>query len=450
MRYYLMATLLLAGAVSSLPPSSGGAAAEPAARPFADFGFMPRASSYEGRVFRLSQQYPKELPDARRRPEFFEIDFQKDWRKYLLAARDYCFAGNVRGGDVEDDWDAAAQSPPRWFHMPWQHFGPSGREGIHGLTKEAPVQVKQLAPTQTATGCQTYAVAVFNEFGGYTIGQVWKDPDHPDARRATFPDGTVICKVLFTDVPPAQVPSLVNPLSWQGYITDNFSSTHRSIRTLSLIQMDLMMRDPRSPYGWVFGTFQYNGNLNQANRWHNLVPVGLQWGNDPEITDNDANPQPVRTRRNPKLKQTVINEDEELPPTHLGWNGRLNGPVDNPMSSCMSCHATAQAPAKSPLSPLFQDNPPAPGSKEWMRWFQNYKCGERFDKDKPTSATDFSLQLALSLQNFYNWRNEGKGLRAERYKKGARKQAKALRASPYTQDVPEQGEVFKIQRDFKD
>src|SRR5262249_15019727 len=157
-----------------------------------------------------------------------------------------------------------------------------------------------------------------------------------------------------------------------------------------------------------------------------------------------------RTRRNPKLKQTVINEDEELPPTHLGWNGRLNGPVDNPMSSCMSCHATAQAPAKSPLSPLFQDKPPAPGSQEWLPWVQHYKWGERFDKDKPPSATDFSLQLALSLQNFYNWRNEGKGLRAERYKKGARKQAKALRASPYTQDVPEQGEVFKIQRDFKD
>jgi len=24
----------------------------------------------------------------------------------------------------------------------WQHYGPNGREGIHGLTKEAPVQMR--------------------------------------------------------------------------------------------------------------------------------------------------------------------------------------------------------------------------------------------------------------------------------------------------------------------
>ena len=27
---------------------------------------------------------------------------------------------------------------------------------------------------------------------------------------------------------------------------------------------------------------------------------------------------------------------------HLGWLGRVNGPVDNPASSCLSCHGTAQ------------------------------------------------------------------------------------------------------------
>ena len=61
--------------------------------------------------------------------------------------------------------------------------------------------------------------------------------------------------------------------------------------------------------------------------WDNLVPLGLQWGNDPDITDNDSNPQPVSTRINPQIKELVINSDaKELPPTHLGWNGRLNGP----------------------------------------------------------------------------------------------------------------------------
>jgi hypothetical protein len=215
--------------------------------------------------------------------------------------------------------------------------------------------------------------------------------------------------------------------------------------------MDIMVRDTNAPLGWVFGTFQYNGKLNKKNRWENLVPVGLQWGNDPEVADDDANSQPVKTRRNPKIRESVINpDDNELPPTHLGWNGRLNGPVDNPMSSCMSCHATAQAPAMSPLSPLFQENPPPPGEHEWMRWFKNYKCGDRFDPDKRTNATDFCLQLALSLQNFYTWRNEGTKMLASRYKRSAsRAKGEEIRPSVYKiRRFDEELEEFKIQRDF--
>jgi hypothetical protein len=282
------------------------------------------------------------------------------------------------------------------------------------------VKPRQLASTQAYPDGQTYAVAIFNEFGGYTIGKVWKDHEHPDPNRISFSPGTVICKLLFTDVPVEQVPWLDPPLQWQAYATDTFSSTNRRVRKLSLVQMDIMVRDPRSPYGWVFGTFQYNGKLKKDNAWENLVPVGLQWGNDPSITDDNSNPQPVKTRRNPKLKETVINEsDEELPPTHLGWNSRLNGPVDNPMSSCMSSHSTAQAPAKSPILPIMLQPKPAPGSDKWMRWFRNIGCGKRFDEDKPTSSTDFSLQLALSLQNFYDWHNQKNGRNAERYKHSA-------------------------------
>jgi hypothetical protein len=66
---------------------------------------------------------------------------------------------------------------------------------------------------------------------------------------------------------------------------------------------------------------------------------------------------------------------------------------------------------------------PKVGSKEWMRWFQNLHCGERFDADKPTSSTDFSLQLAASLQNFFNWRNAGSKLVADRYKQNQKQSA---------------------------
>jgi hypothetical protein len=117
---------------------------------------------------------------------------------------------------------------------------------------------------------------------------------------------------------------------------------------------------------------------------------------------------------NDKLKETIVNPDtDEVPPTHLGWNGRLNGPVDNAMSSCMSCHMAAETPQLSQISPLFETNPPTPGSDAWMRWFKNLKCGERFDEN--CLPTDFSLQMAISLQNFNAWRNEGSKMLAKQY-----------------------------------
>ena len=397
---------------------------------FPDFGFLPPPTEYKGRVFTLSQKYPKTEPSAAQRPEFMKIDFKEHWREYLLAAQDYCFKDNVQGGDIANDFDAALRANPTWFHVPWQHATPQGREGVHGLTKEAPVHPQQLAISQTYTGGQMYAVGIYNVFGGYTIGKVWADKEHPDPKGIRFPVGTVVMKVLFTDVPPDQVPSLTNPLLWNAYVTENYKSSNRVFKEMALVQMDLMVRDDRAPHGWVFGNYQYNGKTNHKNKWKNLVPLGIQWGNDPELNDGTwgeyTNPVPAITRWNPNLKETIINHDAaELPPTHLGWNGRLNGPADNYLSSCMSCHMTAQAPAKSPMSPLFfpPAQVPAVASKEWMRWFQNMNCGERFDADKPTSSTDFSLQLAASLQNFFNWRNEGSKMLADRYKQNQKQNA---------------------------
>ena len=124
---------------------------------------------------------------------------------------------------MANDFDAARRDKPTWFHVPWQHYGPTGREGVHGLTKEAPVEPQQLAISQTFTDGQVYAVGLYNPFGGYTIGKVWADKQHPDASDIRFPVGTVVIKVLFTDVPTDQVPSLANPLMWKAYVTLNYA-----------------------------------------------------------------------------------------------------------------------------------------------------------------------------------------------------------------------------------
>ena len=416
---------------------------------FADFGYLPPPDQYEGRVFRLSQDYPDAVPDPSHLPEFLMIDYRTQWKDYLIKLRDYCLEDNTDGNDVEEHFQVAKPASPRWFHMPWQHFGPMGREGIHGLTKEAPVQPRQLAWTQTSTG-QTYAIGFYNSFGAYEIGRVWNDHDKPALHGINFPHGTVVFKLLFVDIPTTQVPCLVNPVTWQGYITDTFISNHRSIANLALIQMDVMVRDDHSPLGWLFGSFQYNGALNRKNPWANLVPIGIQWGDDPQNRDHQVNTQPIKTIRNTKLKETVINDDDnELPPTHLGWNGRLNGPVDNPLSSCMSCHATAQVREKSPLSPMFQETAPPPGSDSWMRWFQNHKCGDRFDADVP--STDFSLQLAISIKNWLQWRGEQQGISAVNYKYQSIKAHATPSASRYSEIRVESGKAAdapKVQRNF--
>lgn len=415
---------------------------------FPDFGFKPPENQYDGELFRLSQDYPQQPGQV---PAFFELlplspgqphpvssDYGS-WQPYLAAVKQYCLEGNV-----ETQWAVQKNPKRRWYHMPWQHYGPAGREGIHGLTKEAEIQPQQLAHGQADAG-QTYAVGIYNDIGGYTIGQVWKDPMNPDPSVTSEPNsflhGTVVCKALFADVKLEQVPFLVNPVVWDGYITESFTSSVRSVRPVALIQMDFAVRDDRIPgTGWVFGTFQYNGTVTGAPGWDNLVPVGVMWGNDPQVTGNGyTNPQPTRTRINPALQQTVINPGDDLPPTHLGWNGRLNGPVDNPVSSCMSCHLTGEAPQLSPMNPTFQPNPPPIGSDAWMRWFQNEPAGVPFDQ--AARSTDYSLQLAAALANFYDWKCDESGVFADG--PNACQRAGGLRLSNKRAN---DGEVFRVQR----
>jgi len=416
---------------------------------FPDFGYM--LPGYKGPVFRLSQDYPTTVPNSPL-PDFFQTDFRKDWRKYLEQVQAYCFEGNT-----EVDFRVERNTKRKWYHMPWQHYGPQGREGFHGLTQEAPVQAYQLAATQSIDTAGAVAVGFYNDIGGYTIGEVWNNhyaPNH--SKNVAFKNGAVLFKLLFVTLPESvaaqQVPWLANGLWWDAYVVSNFDNMakpnpadYRYKTRVALVQMDIMVRDDRAPNGWIFGNFQYNGAMNKPNKWMNLVPVGIMWGEDPEDSTNASNPKPTKTIINPNLKETIINPDaNELPPTHLGWNSRLNGPVDNPMSSCYSCHSTAEYPQYALMSPLFnpdtlKNNPP--GSQGWMRWFRNLKCGEPFTPE--AHSMDFSLQLAISLQNFYDWKYQQAGLFDSAYKRTGLK-AEAMPATERAEQKPSQPKVQPI------
>lgn len=403
---------------------------------FPDFGYMVTPAEYiksysEHPLFRLKADFPTSKPVEM--PKFIEIDFKKEPLKYIEAVKNYAFEGNL------PDWDPFKNKIRDWYHIPWLHpstEGPTayppngGTEGFHGLIKEAPVGPLQLGPDQKGIDgdYSVYAITLVNDMAGYAMGKMWKDPNNPNLKtldsrykEGGFPLGTVFAKLLFTDAPKGtdKVAYLENPLTWKAFITENFwKSDKRVVSDVHLLQMDISVRDPRADRsdsnpegtGWVFGTFCYNGQLNKENKFMNLVPVGLMWGNDPDNKINKTNPfPPTKTEVNKNLKETVIFESEDLPPQHLGWNGRLNGPADLNTVSCMACHNAAQYPAVTSLVPPTSvpdgglEPPTAGGTKEWMEWFQNLEYGTSMNDD--VYSTDFSFQVAIALQNFFEAKN---------------------------------------------
>lgn len=243
---------------------------------------------------------------------------------------------------------------------------------------------------------------MYNAPGGWVIGRVWRDPDHPDPSAfKQFPDGTVSIKLLFTEADTKEVPYLDGAKEWQAYIYDKVDvpinpNGTRKVKTLRLVQVDVAVRDSRNDTltGWVFGTFTYNGVLKGNSPYDKLIPIGIMWGNDPETS-----------AANGALKQGYINSSPDLPKQHLGWNGRLNGPVDNPMSSCLSCHSTSEWPVNAGMMPGQGVQPSTP---EWMNWFRNIKSGEAFAPH--SKSLDYSLQLAAGIQNFNQWNEVVKSL----------------------------------------
>jgi len=377
-----LAAALGAGALGD---STGRAQAQPApacdgaTTPFCD-SKVPLPPGWTGHVFKLAQAYPSTAPTDTKPWLAFDPTTQPD--QYVGAILAYFYEGNVRP-DVETSFDPSLNTVRQWYNAPWQDFGTNGREPLHGLTRERVSQPGELAPQQTKKW-NNYAVGFYNAPGGVTIGKVWQSHGAPNAAAGgSMPEGTVAAKLLFTTAPVAQVPYLQGAPTWQAYIYANPNnstpkpSDPRAVLQVRLLQIDVAVKDSRvaNKTGWVFGTFVYGGGPGGAagSGWTNVAPVGEMWGDDPGYSGSGP------------LQETWINPAVHMP--HVGFQGRLNGPVDNKISACLSCHATAEAPAG-------QMTPGQPVS----RWFQNIPSGTPFDAGR--QSLDYSLQLAVGLQNF--------------------------------------------------
>ncbi|MBP9708634.1 MAG: hypothetical protein KBD78_13425, partial [Oligoflexales bacterium] len=271
--------------------------------------------------------------------------------------------------------------------------------GIWGLTRElslaGPVHAHEW-PVISGNECigQNWGVALFNEPGGYGIGQIFPEGRSQNIKSFQFPVGTVSTKLLFTGASTQQVPLIENAMQINAMIngggTCEGKLNPRELTTMRHIQMDVMMRFGDGSDDWIFGVFAYSPSYVEKY-WQGMVPIGVQFG---------------------VAKHETVAVYEDMKPN--GFEGRLNGPGDNPLSSCFSCHARAQWP-----EPTLQRMPFAPADSLDNKficllhdWGGEKKCGLSAcsilgDCIPPGRApiipgfhnADYALQIPLALIN---------------------------------------------------
>ncbi|MGI9023349.1 MAG: hypothetical protein ACR2HV_08990 [Acidimicrobiales bacterium] len=380
---------------------SGSGQCDTPTTPFCDSTVAPPAG-WDGHIFKLAQDYPATVaPDTQ---PWLAFDPTAQSQEFVQSVLDYFYAGNIRDS-VENSFDPTLNTVRQWYNAPWQDFGFNGREPAHGLTRERVNKPGELDPAQTLQW-NNYAVGFYNAAGASAIGKVWANHGSPDAAMGIMPEGTVGAKLLFTTAGTDQVPYLAGSPAWNVYVYSELNSsqpdpTERAKVAVRLLQIDLAVKDQRSPTGWVFGTFVYGGGptpgTTQGTGWTNVSPVGVMWGNDPDYSGSGP------------LKETWINSAVTMP--HLGYQGRLNGPVDNPSSSCLSCHSTAQTP--SDIAPMFP-----PTQSQIPYWFRNVPSGQVFMPTEPPAppavSLDYSLQVSIGIQNYLSQQAEAADPNARR------------------------------------
>jgi hypothetical protein len=350
------------------------------------------------REFRVRLDFPPDRPPATNLP-WKLIDFQQQPEAYVRALLAYGIKDN---SDPAIDWRIEDNTSSRWCHAPWFH---NQRERLHGMTLERGSRPKELHEGQL-TQSRNWAVGFYNDIGCFALGTVWKDPSFPKTKSFAFPDGAYSIKLLFTTASTGQVPYLTGSKEWNAAINDD-----GSVVKMRLLQVDVAVRDTNADSftGWVFGTFIYDAYAPGDTMWQKLVPVGLMWGNDPDLTSTayeERGKVPTQGWINPAVAQKFFS----LPRHNLGLHGRVNGPVDNSKAACLACHGRALdwGRAVLPGTPAFDESKlllplaPSPYVDDAVKnFFRNLKSDTPFVAD--TQPLDFSLQLAGGIASFRTW-----------------------------------------------
>jgi hypothetical protein len=410
--------------------------------------------SWQGPKFELSHNYPKKQPAVCNTTDCpwlaidlpMKVDFSDagvpSWRKdgvynqYIMSILDYVKQDQSLTLSNESGFNADPQGDTQWFHVPWMAFNKtSGREYVHGLTNERTAVISDFhgeeriglhalpgGKSAEEAGFETWAVGMYNQIGGYTIGQGWNDKGEPvietvkgitSTKGMPFIEGTVVVKFLFTTATPTDVHYLANSPVWQAdrHVEkgNNFTCA-REVQEVRLVQVDVAVVDSRSPTNWVYGTFAYIDGKGETP-WDNLQPVGLQWGMDSWTFP--AVPKSASL----KPRQSVLNKSITAI-EHYGCNGRLAGPVDNKKSSCLSCHGGAFTNEAGYTFDQGTYSPPIFGfdglceeySQDNVEYFQTIKYPQDYTGGNYANLMnmDTSLQMQIALQQWALFKNDGK------------------------------------------
>jgi len=393
-------------------------------------GQIPPKTDYDGPLFKLNHAWPnKPLPPLVDAPWQAAIHggvlTPENARAYADALK-VAVADNARRLIMHyDTWDA---SKANWYNEPW--LG-SQREAIHGTYPAGEFGPSIFPGTGLTATFNTHVVTYYDERSAYTLRKFWREAAlKPDLKTesAQFPEGSIIVKAAVFASEDKSKPlgwwdAMKGAQEWKMYIGVGPSSQPAQPPQVwpgYVAQFDIIVKDSKSSpkTGWAFMTLVYDSNA-KGDVWDKMVPLGLQWGNDPDAT---AAGMPLHENWiNPEAPKYSVQT--------LGWGGRMSGPNDGATndiavdgkiyknaadSSCMSCHSTAQwnvaqhkmdsflLPSFATTSaPGFQTcgddgkpNPkgsyicsPAPGSAGWMKWFQNRLGTEPMDAG--SIATDF-------------------------------------------------------------
>lgn len=379
-------------ALSMLPLTLGTALAECTA-------FSGSSMDYgSGNKAVWRNDYPGEITSTFQAP-WSQIRFQDKPVDYMNAV-----LGTAKAAFHRDGRKLVGAPDADWWVSEWLDYGDAGRERLMGLTKERGPDARDLSPT-SGKDWQVWAVGFYNVPGAVTLGEVFADPCDPSLPvRLDFPDNTASVKFLFTNAPPEEVSYLAGAPEYDALIDDiaepDPEPKKRVLGALRLLQVDIAVKEgkrAKGTTGWVFGTFGWVGPTKGDGLFDNLVPVSLQWGNDPGVYNTVLKESWVNT----DLKDIMYGWPER---PNLGFHGRANGPADNIRSSCLSCHAAARTPRAdlgivgSSLRLPGDLSDPVKIIAHVDTWFKNIPSGNTFQPETPVAATlDYSLQLESAV-----------------------------------------------------